>query len=317
MRKYVLDLSEIYSDHRSKAYLGHRPTWTSIHSLIQTVKEIFGIRSHVHVCSAEHIFYPDSESVEILQDGETLRILPEATPIKTKQISDWEDDTRRLNETDNPQESTFEDIESVLCLLPKRKRRRVRKRKVKKVSQDEPHTTASEATIEKRNRNDEKTNGNLSDSERKEQVVKARKLSSSEMDERPYRNLNRRLKARVVRAASLSTLSTPPPDEVFVSPPSEQNGCALDETLRRAHPESSTVFYKKARVVRAISLQNTVEVKRELIEAIGNGHLSTSLDTAQQGKITAPQTESDKHNDDREVSPSNDMETYSTIVSDV
>lgn len=313
MRKYVLDLSEIYSDHRRKAYLGHRPTWTSIHSLIQTVKEIFGIRTHVHVCSAEQIFYPDSESVEILQDGETLRILPDAAPIETTQIYDWEDDTRRVNGTDNPQESTLEDIESVLCLLPKRKRRRVRKRKVKKVSQDEPHPTASEATIEKRNRNDEKTNGNLSDSARKEQVVKARKLSSSEMDERPYRNLNRRLKARVVRAASLSTLSTPPPDEV--SPPSERNGSALDETLRRAHPESSMVANKKARVVRAISLENTVEVKRERIEASGNGYLS--LDTAQQGNITALEIRREKQNDDREVSPSNDMETYSTIVSDV
>lgn len=73
MKRYLLDLSAIYSDHRQKSYLGHRASWSTVRSVIRTVQETFDIAAELYICSQEGILFPETESVEILRDDDTLK----------------------------------------------------------------------------------------------------------------------------------------------------------------------------------------------------------------------------------------------------
>lgn len=161
--------------------------------------------------------------------------------------------------------SSYEDIESALVDLPKVKRRRVRKRKIKNSTPknllDDSSPTKIRALVR-------------SCTEQKLHVPK--ESNCQEKAELPFRNLNLTMKARVVRAVSPSainqrecdsngTLSNPDVDGTLAKEPTNLSACVLNQTVT------------KARVVRALPDENSVTVKREQLEAV-----SSTADTLQQ-----------------------------------
>uniref|UniRef100_A0A182PB12 Coilin_N domain-containing protein n=1 Tax=Anopheles epiroticus TaxID=199890 RepID=A0A182PB12_9DIPT len=272
MLRYLLNLSALYSDYRQKAYIGHRPSWNTVGCLIRTVRQIFSIESDLYVCSEEGVLYPESESVDLLEDELILKIFPKVPVEARKKTSSFsEDEPRKRNATSIPQESsTYEDIESVLLGLPKPKRRRVRKRKVKHIAEEEQpsSTKPSVPSVQVKQPVTVSTeNGHVRFPEEEPHSGEERALDEPEA---PYRNLNRTMKARVVRAVSPSTLVHK--KTMNDPPPSKDNGDAGNTSESDKCNSNTSV---KARIVRALGTQNAVEVKREQLEA--NKHVQAVL----------------------------------------
>nr|XP_040234399.2 uncharacterized protein LOC120956749 [Anopheles coluzzii] len=265
MKRYLLDLSALYSDHRQKAYIGYRAAWTTVGCLIRTVQDTFGIASDLYVCSEDGIFYPECENVGLIHDGETLRILPKAHVESRKRSNTVSDDEPRKRTAANAQQesSTYEDIESTLLGLPKPKRRRIRKRKSKTIveeqqpSQPVPSAPIQQPTV------DETQNGHVRFPDEESQSSEGK--ASSGDPELPYRNLNRTMKARVVRAVSPSSLTIQPPSGI---PSEHANNGSAEDTHTTDPPARTSNPSLKPRIVRALRPENaTVQVKRELLES--------------------------------------------------
>uniref|UniRef100_A0A182MF37 Coilin N-terminal domain-containing protein n=1 Tax=Anopheles culicifacies TaxID=139723 RepID=A0A182MF37_9DIPT len=259
MKRYLLDLSELYTDHRKKAYIGYRSAWTTVGCVIRTIRNTFHIESDVYICSEDGIFYPASESVELIRDETTIKVLPTENAQKEKIVSDDEPPSSRI--LNNQQESSrYEDIESVLLGLPKPKRRRVRKRKTKPVaSADAPsHPISQEKERVQKTDTDTQQNGHIRFCN--ENSPSSDSSKSSDELELPYRNLNQIMKARVVRAVAPSSLNKcptePPPTSVATN-----GALSTSEPVKRIS-EPPVV---KARIVRPIVC--TFEVKQEKLEA--------------------------------------------------
>lgn len=89
--------------------------------------------------------------------------------------------------------------------------------------------------------------------------------ASSDDPELPYRNLNRTMKARVVRAVSPSSLTIQPPSGI---PSEHANNGSAEDTHTTEPPARTSNPFLKPRIVRALRPENaTVQVKRELLEA--------------------------------------------------
>uniref|UniRef100_A0A182RRH0 Coilin_N domain-containing protein n=1 Tax=Anopheles funestus TaxID=62324 RepID=A0A182RRH0_ANOFN len=256
MKRYLLDLSELYTDHRQKAYIGYRDTWTTVGCIIRTIRHTFNIESDVYICSEDGIFYPAGESVDLIRDDKTIKVLPIKEVSKENIVSDDESSHRRISSI-HQESSTYEDIESILLGLPKPKRRRVRKRKIKQDADKEaaPPTVSVVKAKVPRTETDTKQNGHIRFSNEESQSS----IGSKSSDELPYRNLNHTMKARVVRAVSPSVLFKqryePPAAIATTSEVSNTN----EPTKRISKPNI------KPRIIRAMVC--TVEVKQEQLEA--------------------------------------------------
>lgn len=260
--KYLLDLSELFSDHRRKAYILHRDSWTTVGCIARTIRETFQIEHALHICNEDGIFYPASETIDIIWEDNVLKILP-AEQLERNNL-DTQDESHDKNTSNTLQESsTYEDIESVLLGLPKPKRRRVRKRKVKATETDKDTIEQPSPPAKRKVKETQLTeqNGHIHFASEETQPRKEKE------DDLPYRNLNQTMKARVVRAVSPSALNNKQPGanalniesipEVPVTPSNEAN--QLSKSVTKAKT--------KARVIRAIGKANTLEIKQEQLEA--------------------------------------------------
>ena len=193
------------------------------------------------------------------------RILPKAHVESRKRSNTVSDDEPRKRTAANAQQesSTYEDIESTLLGLPKPKRRRIRKRKSKTgVEEQQPAQPVSSAPI-KQPTVDETQNGHVRFHDEESQSSEGK--ASSNDPELPYRNLNRIMKARVVRAVSPSSLTIQPPSGI---PSEHANNGSAEDTHTTDPPARTSNPSLKPRIVRALRPENaTVQVKRELLEA--------------------------------------------------
>uniref|UniRef100_A0A182Y5M4 Coilin_N domain-containing protein n=1 Tax=Anopheles stephensi TaxID=30069 RepID=A0A182Y5M4_ANOST len=269
MKRYLLDLSELFTDHRRKAYIGYRPTWTTVASVIGSIRCTFNIQPDLYICSEDGIFYPEGESVELIEDEQVIKVLPKEHVAKEKTRSDDEPRKRRVSNL-LQESSTYEDIEATLLSLPKPKRRRVRKRKTKQDSREEPAPSQTlprteEAKVQQPVSDTEHNNGHIRFSHQESQSSEGSK--SSEEVELPYRNLNRTMKARVVRAVSSQALidrSSRNGSDPSAATTASSNGKPANSEQTQPIITKPNI---KARVVRATNGGSTVEVKQEQLEA--------------------------------------------------
>uniref|UniRef100_A0A182WQ28 Coilin_N domain-containing protein n=1 Tax=Anopheles minimus TaxID=112268 RepID=A0A182WQ28_9DIPT len=261
MKRYLLDLSELYTDHRKKAYIGYRTAWTTVGCVIRTIQNTFHIESDVYICSEDGIFYPAMESVELIRDETTLKVLPTVHEREEKIVSDDEPPNWRVTHIQQ-ESSRYEDIESVLSGLPKPKRRRVRKRKIKQVTNEEvssqPVPQEKESVQQTDTENQHQQNGHIRFCNEESQSSDSSKLSEKLESELPYRNLNRTMKARVVRAVTPSALIKQTTETPKTIAPND--AASAREPIR--HTSEPAI---KARIVRPIVC--TFEVKQEQLEA--------------------------------------------------
>ncbi|ETN60375.1 hypothetical protein AND_008006 [Anopheles darlingi] len=228
MKKYVLDLSYTFSDHRRKICIGRRPEWTAVGQLKQAVADLFHIPSEVFVCCEHGIYYPDTEHIDILPESVTLKFV---TAQKEASNSDSEESVKIV--TAPKRKSCDQQIngsnEIFLLDIPKPKRRRVRKRKLSaaakasKLSED----TSDEVVIQAENGQPE---AKLK-SPAKEPRIESRIADVVVVV--PFRNLRTELKARVVRAISPS-IPEPPAHHNGIS-----NGGENHATVGTRSPEPS------------------------------------------------------------------------------
>ncbi|XP_053666013.1 uncharacterized protein LOC128715157 [Anopheles marshallii] len=253
MKRYLLDLSELFTDHRQKAYIGYRAAWTTVECVIRTIRNTFNIQSGIYICSEDGIFYPANESVELICEEKSIKVLPSEKVRKEKIISDDEPPNWRIAKT-KQESNTYEDIESVLSSLPTPKRHRVRKRKVKQVAREESPPRMKQrvqqtATVTRQN-------GHIRFPLEESHSSDGSKVTYE--PERPYRNLNREMKARVVRAVSPSALikqRSEPPTAMVTNEAADTR-----EPIKCISKPNI-----KPKVVRAIPC--TVEVKQEQLNA--------------------------------------------------
>ncbi|XP_052899096.1 uncharacterized protein LOC128305605 [Anopheles moucheti] len=272
MKRYLLDLSELFTDHRKKAYIGYHAAWTTVGCVIRTIRNTFNIQSDIYICSEDGIFYPACESVELICEEKSIKVLPTQNVQKEKIVSDDEPPNRRVANT-KQESNVYEDIESMLLSLPTPKRHRVRKRKVNQVASKE-----SLPRMEKRVQQTPtvtRQNGHIRFPLEEPHLSDSSKLTPE--PERPYRNLNREIKARVVRAVSPSALikqSSEPPTIGGGTDTSEPIKCITKPNI-------------KPRIVRAIPC--TVEIKQELLNA---GAMETNVAFGQETLLQSyqPQT---------------------------
>ncbi|XP_052867650.1 uncharacterized protein LOC128273667 [Anopheles cruzii] len=275
MKRYVLDLSNLFSDHRQKVCIAHRDKWSTIRSLIHTLKQLFAIEPELVVLSGDGVYYPETENISILRDNETLKVLLLNTNELHTRSAGAERHTVAIDTTAD--HSQIEEIESILSSLPTPKRRRVRKRKAKQAGIDEDQASASKATLPKKKpqadehlENDDQERIVPVDDKVLKHTLKLKQKQSE--DELPYRNLNLVMKARVVRALS-PTVPNPlhngnhRTDEDRTSAEDTNNDEILPKELSYTQPCTNSL---KPRVVRALSEENTVEVKQEQIEKRSN-----------------------------------------------
>uniref|UniRef100_A0A182QM43 Coilin N-terminal domain-containing protein n=1 Tax=Anopheles farauti TaxID=69004 RepID=A0A182QM43_9DIPT len=281
MKKYVLDLSELFSDHRRKSCIGHRESWASVGCAVRTIRETFQIAHNLHICSEEGIFYPESESIDIILEEDVLKILPSAQSENNK--SHTQDERHETNALNALQESsTYEDIESVLLELPKPKRRRVRKRKIKQ--SDTEKETPDQSSPPLKHKVPRKQHVEQTEHIESEEAQPSEDKDKDHESDLPYRNLSQTMKARVVRAVSPTTLNP-------AQSANENVSCAeaLAESLATPIEENQSVLKTKpkARVVRAIAKGNTLEIKQEQLESIGAASDVSTLQQLVQDKTTA------------------------------
>uniref|UniRef100_A0A182K533 Coilin_N domain-containing protein n=1 Tax=Anopheles christyi TaxID=43041 RepID=A0A182K533_9DIPT len=270
MSKYLLDLSAFYSDHRQKAYIGYRTTWSTVGCVIRTIQDTFNIQSELYICSEDGIFYPECENVNLIDDGETLRILPKVQVESRQRSCTVSDDEpcKRTAPSIQQESSAYEDIESVLLGLPKPKRRRVRKRKGKRSEEEQQPSQPVQRTHVKQSTVKTNQNDHVRFPEEESQSSEEKPVDEAEL---PYMNLNRTMKARVVRAVSPSTLTSQQTCDNISEPVLAANIESKSTTVSNGTSSNNPI---KPRIVRALGAENTVEVKREQLEA---NHVKAAL----------------------------------------
>ncbi|XP_058061465.1 uncharacterized protein LOC131211842 [Anopheles bellator] len=276
MKRYMLDLSNLFSDHRQKVCIAHRDKWSTIRSLIHTLRQLFAIESELVVLSGDGVYYPETENIAILRDNETLKVVLLNTNESRTRSPGTKRHVAAIDTTAD--HSQIEEIESILSSLPTPKRRRVRKRKAKQAGIDEDQARPSKAALPKEKppqAYENLANGSqerivpVDDKVLKHTLKVKQKQNESEL---PYRNLNRVMKARVVRALSPAALSplhngNHRTDEDRTSAVDTNNDEILPKEVSSTQACPSSI---KPRVVRAISDENTIEVKQEQIEKCSN-----------------------------------------------
>ncbi|XP_050072419.1 uncharacterized protein LOC126560503 [Anopheles maculipalpis] len=276
MKRYLLDLSKLFKDHRRKAYIGYRPTWTTVASVIGTIRSTFNIQSDLYICSEEGIFYPEGEQAELICDEKVIKVLPKGSVVTEKILSDDEPRQRRVSNAQQ-ESSTYEDIEATLLNLPKPKRHRVRKRKIKQNTTEAPAPSHSGQSLEKVQKavSDSQRNGHIQSFNEEAQSSESSK-SSDEL-ELPYRNLNRNMKARVVRAVSPSELidrSVRNGSEPSTETSSTATANEVPSNSEQTQSKITNTLNIKARIVRATNV--TVELKQEQLNEAASGAMEQS-----------------------------------------
>uniref|UniRef100_A0A182SJ45 Uncharacterized protein n=1 Tax=Anopheles maculatus TaxID=74869 RepID=A0A182SJ45_9DIPT len=188
--------------------------------------------------------------------------------------------------------STYEDIEATLLSLPAPKRRRVRKRKTKQDTREEPAQRQllprAQEKVPKPVVSDTDRNGHIRFSNEESHTSECNK--SSDEVELPYRNLNRTMKARVIRAVSPSALidrscrNGSEPSAATTTEGVANESANIEQTQSIAKPNI------KARIVRATN-GSTVAVKQEQLEASAmeqSYHPQTTVDDTEVIEIDAP-----------------------------
>ncbi|XP_053696033.1 uncharacterized protein LOC128743467 [Sabethes cyaneus] len=225
MQRYTLDLSEFYSDHRQKIFVGRRVAWKRVDCLLEYVRNTFQL-ADVCLTNQDNVLFPETEDLDVILASDQVKVRRisnsyngthngRSPPVKTFAA---EPRVGQQNGSYVQQESDSSSSESdVDCLpkifvgleklnksdealqeLPKPKRKRIRKRKSKK-NEDPPPPKVIVKTYGKN-----KMPSIVTDNEAEKKHIRFTEDDLHKEDEcieEPYRNLNKSTTPRIVRAS--------------------------------------------------------------------------------------------------------------------
>ncbi|XP_065087369.1 uncharacterized protein LOC135709099 [Ochlerotatus camptorhynchus] len=320
MQRYTVDLSDLFSDHRQKVFVGRRHQWKHIACLLEHIRCVFHLDSHIYLTNSENVLFPEREDLDVIQESDQLIVHPSNSLNGTQQISapkgtaDGESRVAVVNQNgkrkrdplpklklakssqivqesssdsdsddddneDNLLPKIFVELESMsrqdesVQELPKPKRKRIRKRKSKKVEVDTPPKvivkTYGKSKVPAINTENETHTTHIrfdnANGEIKDKEIECDVLAKKE----PYRNLNKIIVPRVIKAVSQPSVPLSLNDETPSVPDYEDV-----RDLNMADIVNKTQSKRQSR-----KRKKSLEIKQELIEANTERAVSPTWDT--------------------------------------
>lgn len=293
MQRYTLDLNEFYSDHRQKIFVCRRNTWKHVSCLLGHVRNAFQLPK-VCLINQDDVLFPDSEDLDVILETDQIKVRRlsnslngSPTPLKssiveTRVCKQNGTAKRKLessvgssseSDTDDRLPKIFAGLENLTKTdetkneeLPKPKRKRIRKRKSKKKDED---VTPPKVIVKTYGKNKIPTIISNDGGETKHiRFSDDDAIKEDEIIEESYRNLNKNVVPRIVKA-SLQFSHT-----VF-----NNDAPAVPEYEDTPVVELEDVIGTNQRKTRYRPPPTSLEIKQELISANMNDHQSLPITT--------------------------------------
>ncbi|KAL9705713.1 hypothetical protein quinque_009231 [Culex quinquefasciatus] len=287
MQRYTLDLSALFSDYRAKTFVRRRSQWNRVRCLQDHIRATFQIEPECYLTNEADVFFPEAEDLDVIQEGDLIRVRvsnscgtqqksalkkvssdeARAQNGKRKHVStsssgddsssDSDDDDRveTLPKIFAGVEKTCKTKDDEAKLEAKPKRKRVRKRKSKKKVEESPPPKVVVKTYGKTKtpptvvaNGDSSGHVRFEGSDKDEDEVASVKFE-------PYRNLNRTVTPRVVKAVRVENGQSWNDDIPAV--PEYDGGCV--EEVKQVVNGAKSRSRKPAK--------KSVEIKQETIQA--------------------------------------------------
>lgn len=289
MQRFRLDLSDLFLDHRAKIFVHRKQQWNRVRCLLDHVRATFQIQPECYLTNESDVLFPEVEDLDVIQEGDLIRVRvtnscdtqqksaqkkvsidePRAQSDKRKHVSssssgddsssDSDDDDEILPKIFAGVEKTCKSKADEEKLEAKSKRKRVRKRKSKKVAETPPPKVIVKTYGKIKTAPIVIRNGDSSGHVRFGESDKDEEVSSVKVE--PYRNLNRTVIPRVVKAVRVENCQSwsddiPAVPEYDIGLEVEVNQIPNGAKSRKKKPSHEKPSAKK-----------TVEIKQETIEA--------------------------------------------------
>ncbi|XP_055543861.1 uncharacterized protein LOC129729363 [Wyeomyia smithii] len=228
MQRYTLDLSEFYSDHRQKIFVGKRGAWKRIGSLLEHVRYAFQL-PEIYFTNQDDVLFPEIEDLDVILESDLIKVRKISnsysnahivrSPSKSLTVEprafqqngngkhklESSADSSSESDADDSLPKIFTGLKSRLknnethqeLLKPKRKR--IRKRKSKKKDEDAPPPKVIVKTYGRT-----KMPAIVADDGVEKKHIRFNEddpTEKAECIEEPYRNLNKSIAPRIVKAS--------------------------------------------------------------------------------------------------------------------
>lgn len=72
MQRYQLNLSDFFTDHRQKVFVGKRDKWKRISCLTKHVRCVFGL-NQIFITNDDGVLFMEEDNLDVIRESDLLR----------------------------------------------------------------------------------------------------------------------------------------------------------------------------------------------------------------------------------------------------